>query len=180
MNPARQSGRGQPHSKTLREWCESPIGLGVRRCLTGRSSAAFVFLIALNTGCRPDMFNQPRGNPLRESKFFKDGAASRPIPPNTIARGFLNTDEAYSRGMIGTNLVTELPFPITREVLERGRDRFEIHCSVCHGRTGEGNGMIPQRGFPAPPSYHIDRLRQAPAGHFFDVITPRYGGMYPY
>ena len=136
-------------------------------------------ILIMLTGCRPDMFNQPRGNPLRESKFFKDGAASRPIPPNTVARGFLQNDEAYYRGIIGTNLVTELPFPITREMLERGRDRFEIHCSVCHGRTGEGNGMIVQRGFPAPPSYDIDRLRDAPIGHFYDVMTRGYGVMYP-
>jgi mono/diheme cytochrome c family protein len=64
--------------------------------------------------------------------------------------------------------------------LERGRERYDIFCSVCHGRTGEGNGMIVQRGFPPPPSYHIDRLREAPAGHFFHVITHGYGVMYSY
>ena len=68
----------------------------------------------------------------------------------------------------------------TREVLERGRQRYDIYCAPCHARTGEGNGMIVQRGFPAPPSYHIDRLRQAPVGHFYDVITHGYGIMYPY
>jgi mono/diheme cytochrome c family protein len=70
--------------------------------------------------------------------------------------------------------------PVTRELLQRGRERFEIYCSVCHGRTGEGNGMIVQRGFPVPPSYHIDRLRQAPVGHLFDVMTQGYGIMYSY
>ena len=106
--------------------------------------------------------------------------ASRPLVPNTVARGHLNADEAFYTGKIGTNLVETFPFPITRQVLERGRERFDIYCSPCHGRTGEGNGMIVQRGFPAPPSYHIDRLRKAPVGHFFDVITQGYGVMYSY
>ncbi len=106
--------------------------------------------------------------------------ASRPLVPNTVARGHLNTDEFFFTGKIGTNLVETFPFPISREVLERGRERFDIFCSPCHGRTGAGNGMIVQRGFPAPPSYHIDRLRKAPVGHFFDVITQGYGVMYSY
>src|ERR1051325_11408780 len=101
-----------------------------------------------------------------------------PVVPNTVARGHLNSDEAFYTGKIGTNLVETFPFPITRAVLERGRERFDIYCSPCHGCTGEGNGMIVQRGFPLPPSYHIDRLRQAPVGHFFDVITRGYGVMY--
>lgn len=130
--------------------------------------------------CRRDMFSQPKSNPLRESDFFPDGAASRPIPPNTVARGHLDEDEAFYTGMIGTNLVTEMPMPVTRAMLERGRERFDIYCAVCHGRTGEGNGMIVQRGFPAPPSYHIERLRNAPVGHFYYVITHGYGVMYSY
>ena len=106
--------------------------------------------------------------------------ASRPLVSHTVARGELQEDEAFYTGKIGTNLVTTLPVPATRELLERGRERFEIYCSVCHGRTGEGNGMIVQRGFPVPPSYHIDRLREAPVGHFFDVMTQGYGIMYSY
>lgn len=106
--------------------------------------------------------------------------ASRPLVAHTVARGHLEADEVLYTGKIGTNLVETFPFPITREVLERGHERFDIYCSPCHGRTGEGNGMVVQRGFPPPPSYHIDRLRQAPAGHFFDVITQGYGIMYSY
>jgi mono/diheme cytochrome c family protein len=124
------------------------------------------------------MFDQPRANPLRESKFFADGAASRPIPPHTVARGRLDDDDAFVAGKIGTNLVAAIPVPVTPELLERGRERFEIYCTPCHGRTGEGNGIVVQRGFPAPPSYHIDRLREAPDGHFFDVMTRGYGVMY--
>jgi cytochrome c553 len=137
-------------------------------------------MLVMLTACRRDMFHQPRSKPLGESDFFQDGAASRSIPPHTVARGFLDEDEAFYAGRIGTNLVTEFPFPITRQVLERGRERFEIYCAVCHGQTGEGNGMIVQRGFPAAPSYQIDRLREAPVGHFYDVMTRGYGVMYSY
>jgi cytochrome c553 len=140
-----------------------------------------IFLALCDTGCRRDMFQQPSEKPLERSDFFRDNRmASRPLPPHTIARGHLDDDDAFYSGKIGTNLVTTFPFPITREVLLRGQERFDIHCAPCHGRTGDGNGIIPQRGFPVPPSYHIDRLRAAPAGHFFDVITHGYGVMYSY
>jgi cytochrome c len=126
------------------------------------------------------MFQQPKSNPLSASDFFLDGAGSRPLVPGTVARGHLEENQPFYTGKRGTNLVETFPLPITRAVLDRGRERYDIYCSVCHGRTGDGNGMIPQRGFPAPPSYHIDRLRQAPVGHFFDVITQGYGVMYSY
>ena len=136
---------------------------------------AAVFLLA---GCRRDMFNQPKSNPLRESDSFSDGVASRPIPPHTIDRSVLVENEAFYTGMNGSNLVAEIPLPVTRELLDRGRERFEINCVPCHGETGDGNGMVVRRGFPSPPSYHIDRLREAPVGHFFDVMTRGYGVMY--
>jgi mono/diheme cytochrome c family protein len=127
------------------------------------------------------MFQQPYSKPLAASDFFReDGMASRPLVAHTVARGHLDADTAFYTGKIGTNLVTTFPAPITRETLERGRERFEIYCAPCHGRMGEGHGMIVQRGYPAPPSYHIDRLRQAPVGHFFDVMTQGYGVMYSY
>jgi cytochrome c553 len=144
-------------------------------------SPIFYLLTALVLlGCRREMFRQPKENPLREDTFFSDQGGSRPLPAHTVALGHLDEDTAFYNGQIGTNLVSEFPFPITREVLERGRERFEIYCATCHGRAGEGNGMIVQRGFPAPPSYHIDRLRQAPVGHFYNVITHGYGAMYSY
>jgi mono/diheme cytochrome c family protein len=127
------------------------------------------------------MFNQPYSKPLAPSDFFQDnGMASRPSPLHTVAREHLEEDTVFFTGKVGTNLVETFPFPITREVMDRGRERFNIYCSPCHGRTGEGNGMIVQRGYPPPPSYHIERLRSAPAGHFFDVITQGYGVMYSY
>ncbi|HWC58408.1 MAG TPA: cytochrome c [Verrucomicrobiae bacterium] len=140
-----------------------------------------LMLILIATGCRRDMFIQPSEKPLERSDFFRDNQmASRPLPAHTVARGQLDDDDAFYTGKIGTNLVTEFPLPITRDVLVRGQERFNIYCAPCHGLTGEGNGMIPQRGYPAPPSYHIDRLRSAPVGHFFDVITHGYGVMYSY
>lgn len=145
------------------------------------SGLALFTLLITASACRRDMFNQPSSKPLSRNDFFQDNQmASRPLVAHTVARGHLDEDEAFYTGKIGTNLVTTFPIPITRETLERGRERFEIYCSVCHGRTGEGNGMIIQRGFPVPPSYHIDRLRQAPVGHFFDVMTQGYGIMYSY
>jgi len=134
----------------------------------------------ISAGCRQEMYNQPYSRPLGQSEFFANNMASRPIVPNTVAREHLNEDDALFAGKIGTNLVETFPIPITREVLARGQQRYEIYCSPCHARTGEGNGMIVQRGFPPPPSYHIDRLREAPVGHFYDVITHGYGIMYSY
>lgn len=141
----------------------------------------FAFAICTTVGCRRDMFDQPSEKPLEKNAFFRDNQmASRPLPAHTVARGHLDEDEGFYAGKIGTNLLTTFPLPVTRELLLRGQERFNIYCAPCHGRTGEGNGMVPQRGYPPPPSYHIDRLRQAPVGHFYDVITHGYGVMYPY
>lgn len=134
----------------------------------------------LVAGCRRDMFDQPSHKPLERSEFFDDHMASRPVVPHTVARGQLEDDDAFFTGKTGTNLVDTFPLPITRDVLQRGRERYDVYCAPCHGRAGDGNGVIVQRGFPAPPSYHLDRLRQAPAGHFFDVMTRGYGIMYSY
>jgi hypothetical protein len=140
-----------------------------------------VFYLLICAGCRRDMFSQPSEKPLERNGFFRDNEmASRPLPAHTIARGQLEEDEAFYAGKIGTNLVTTFPIPVTRELLVRGQERFDIYCAPCHGRTGDGRGMIPQRGYPVPPSYHIDRLRTAPVGHFFDVITRGYGVMFSY
>ena len=137
-------------------------------------------LLCALTGCRQDMFDQPKSSPLGPSDFFQDGAAARPLPPHTVARDALDNDPAFDTGMVGTNLVTTFPFPVTRAVLERGRECYQIDCVPCHGETGDGNGIVVERGFPPPPSYNIQRLRDAPVGHFFDVMTRGYGVMYSY
>ena len=131
-------------------------------------------------GCRQDMHNQPKYRGLRASLFFADGSSARPLVEGTIARGTLQTDEAFFTGKNGTAMVTELPFPVDAAVLDRGEERFNIYCTPCHDRTGSGRGMVVQRGYRQPPSFHIDRLRNVEIGHFFDVMTNGFGAMPDY
>lgn len=129
--------------------------------------------------CRQDMHDQPKYKPLRPSSFFEDGRASRPMVAGTVARGELNENVTYSGKAAGAD-IDYFPIPIDKETIERGHERFDIYCSPCHGRIGNGLGMIVRRGLKQPPSYHIDRLRVAPVGHFYDVITNGYGAMLNY
>ena len=144
-----------------------------------RVAAAAALLVCL-TGCRLDMHVQPRYNPLAQTDFFGDGRAARPVVEGTVARGHLQLDEHRYTGKVNGQFATTFPFPITRQDLVRGRERYNIYCTPCHDAAGTGHGMIVLRGFPAPPSYHIQRLREAPVGHFFDVITRGLGNMYSY
>ena len=139
------------------------------------AAAAMLF-----SGCRLDMHVQPKYLPYEPTTFFDDGRSERPPVPGTVARGHLHLDELLYTGKENGVVSNRLPFPMTHEDLERGRQRYNIYCTPCHDYTGSGRGMIVQRGFPTPPSYHIDRLRQAPVGHFFDVITNGDGSMYSY
>ena len=135
----------------------------------------------LAAACTQQMAQQPALRPDRPSDFFPDGTSARPLPPDTVAVGHLQDDTLLFTGKDASGQDSaEFPFPITRDVLERGRQRFDIDCAPCHGYTGAGDGMIVQRGFTPPPTYHSDRLRQAPAGHFFDVITHGIGSMPAY
>jgi hypothetical protein len=131
-------------------------------------------------GCRQDMHDQPKYQPLEASDFFADGRASRPLPPGTVARGQLNDDEHLYSGKSGKKFADALPFAVSPALLARGQERFNIFCSPCHGRLGDGDGMVVRRGFRHPPSFHIDRLRQAPVGYYFDVITNGFGSMQDY
>lgn len=140
--------------------------------------AALAALALGAAGCRQEMHDQPRYTALQPSSFFGDGRSARPLPEGTVARGQLLEDTAFTTGRgPGGQFVREFPFPITLEVLERGRERYNVYCSVCHDQVGNGQGMIVRRGYRQPPSYHIERLRTAPAGHFFDVITNGFGAM---
>jgi mono/diheme cytochrome c family protein len=123
------------------------------------------------------MYDQPKYEPLEASTFFDDGQASRPLVAGTVARGHLRLDQAFYTGKVGKQFVEEFPQPVTRQTLERGRERFNIYCSVCHGQVGNGDGMVVRRGFRKPPSLHIDRLRGAPVGHLYDVIMHGFGAM---
>ncbi len=139
-----------------------------------------LLLMFLCAGCRRDMADQAREKPLAAESFFADGMASRSPPAHTVARGQLREDPHFFTGKDGDKFITLLPVPVTLDLLKRGRERYDICCSVCHDRTGSGRGIIVERGFPAPPSLHIDRLREADIGWFFEVITHGHGVMYPY
>jgi len=136
-------------------------------------------LLAL-ASCRLDMHVQPRFNPLAESDFYSDLRSARPPVEGTVARGELREDAYFYYGKVGANPGDFMPFAVTEDVLVRGRQRFNIFCAPCHSRLGDGNGMIVQRGYRRPPSYHIERLRKAPLGYFFDVMTHGFGAMPDY
>ena len=146
-----------------------------------RHSLVSAFVLAvLAAGCRQDMHDQPKFIPLRQSTFFADARSARPMVAGTVARGQLNDDELLFTGKSNGTDATEFPFPIDARVMARGQERFNIYCSPCHGRTGAGDGMVVQRGYRRPPALDIDRLRQAPVGHFFDVMTNGFGAMPDY
>jgi mono/diheme cytochrome c family protein len=132
------------------------------------------------SGCRQDMHDQPKYVPLRESTFFQDERSARPLVEGTVARGQLHDDELLYTGKVHGEDSPVFPFAVDARVMARGQERFNIYCTPCHGRTGQGDGMIVRRGYRHPPSLHQDRLRSAPAGHFFDVITNGFGAMPDY
>jgi mono/diheme cytochrome c family protein len=161
----------------------------------------FAFLTAC--GVRFDMQDQPRYKAYKKSDFFADKRASRDPVEGTVARGQLHDNKAFYTGKIDNpnpnapvatatdasgntvqasfpNDIEEFPVPVTKQLIDRGQERFNIYCIVCHGPLGNGDGMVVRRGFPKPPTYHDDRLRNAPVGHFFDVMTNGWGKMNPY
>lgn len=160
-------------------------------------------MFAAGCGVRYDMQDQPRYKAYRKSDFFRDGKAMRELPDGTVARGLLKDNKAFYTGKIDNpdpnaqaqtttdatgntlvssfpNAIDEFPVPVTKELVDRGQERYNIYCIVCHGAVGAGDGMIVKRGFSQPPTYHDDRLRNAPVGHFFDVITNGWGKMNAY
>ncbi|MEJ7624684.1 MAG: cytochrome c [Pyrinomonadaceae bacterium] len=160
-------------------------------------------LLAAGCGVRFDMQDQPRYKPYKKSEFYSDKRGSRDRPAGTVARGQLNADKAFYTGRIDNpnlnaqvetatdatgnmlvatfpNDISEFPLPVTKELIDRGQERYNIYCIVCHGPVGAGDGMVVRRGFPQPPTYHDDRLRNAPVGHFFDVMTNGWGKMNSY
>ena len=145
-----------------------------------RALIAAALVVSSASACRQDMHDQPRMKPLAKSDFFADHRSARPLVPGTVARGHLREDEALYTGKVGKDFATTFPFPVTQGVLLRGRERFSIYCTPCHGRLGSGEGMVVQRGFKRPPSFHVDRLREAPPGYFFDVMTNGFGAMADY
>jgi mono/diheme cytochrome c family protein len=207
-NSRRQFGVRRPKRVATALWIQSGVALR----LPPHSKLALVLLLLtahnlLLTGCRRDMQDQPKAIAYRESSFYKDGSGSRPLVEGTVPRGYLREDRglyqgkkataqpspgapqtpstqaaANSQGGLYPDDVDTIPMPLTKDDLDRGQERYDIYCSVCHGKTGYGDGMIARRGFnkPSPANYHQDRLRQAPAGHFFDVMTNGWGAMPAY
>ena len=189
----------------LRNSCQlSVVGMRLKRNVGVRLGGLLLSAFCLfSVGCRYDMQDQPRYKAYKESDFFADNRGSRDLPDGTVARGKLKDNKAFYTGKIdnpnlsapvqtttdatGNTLVStfpndidEFPVPVTKELVDRGQERFNIYCIVCHGPTGNGDGMIVRRGFPKPPTYHDDRLRNAPVGHFFDVMTNGWGKMNSY
>jgi Cytochrome C oxidase, cbb3-type, subunit III len=150
-------------------------------CRRRATVALLLLAILLFSGCRIDMHVQPRQNPLSRSDFFADQRSERPPVEGTVARGQLREDTYFYTGKLGNNPGDYMPFTVTKEVLERGRERYNIYCAPCHSRLGDGSGFIPSRGFARkPPSFHDQRLRKAPLGYFYDVITNGFGIMPDY
>jgi hypothetical protein len=169
-------GDGRPFGK-LRAGSR-PSG---RAKLDGLSAVAALLVITLSAACRIDMHVQPRVNPLARSDFFTDQRSARPPVEGTVARGQLHDDTYFYTGKLGSSPGDYMPFPVTKEVLERGRERYNIFCAPCHSRVGDGNGFVPSRGFARkPPSFHIQRLQKAPLGYFYDVMTNGFGTMPDY
>jgi mono/diheme cytochrome c family protein len=158
------------NERTRRRWPVRPLAVG---------------LVALVAGCRSEMYDQPRYEPYEASEFFDDGTSARPLVAGTVPRpdpseqGPWST-ELFTTGKTAGNLSETLPFPVDRAVLERGQQRFRIFCTPCHGELGDGRGMIVQRGFNPPPSFHSEEIRKKPVGHYFDVMTRGFGTMYSY
>jgi mono/diheme cytochrome c family protein len=163
----------------------------------------FTFAFSGFAACRYDMQDQPRYKAYKQSDFFSDKKAMRELPEGVVPRGYLRDNKAFYTGKkenadlsapvetttdaAGNTVVSsfpndieEFPVPVTKELVDRGQDRFNIYCIVCHGPNGNGDGMVVRRGFPKPPTYHDDRLRNAPVGHFFDVMTNGWGKMNSY
>src|SRR5258708_2221484 len=164
-----------PMNKPRNEWANLHMGI--------RKTFAFGLLavLAVTAACRLDMQDQPRFKAQARNDFFPDLRSAREPVDGTVARGQLHEDTYFYTGKIGDNPGDAFPFPVTKQILERGQQRYNIFCAPCHSRVGDGKGMIPSRGFSRmPPSYHIERLQKAPAGYFFDVITNGLGIMQGY
>ncbi len=162
----------RPASRVFLREPQCPLWLKVFAALTA---------LTLTTACRIDMHVQPRQNPLSRSDFYSDQRSARPPVEGTVARGQLHEDTYFYTGKLGNNPGDVMPFPVTKEVLTRGRERYNIFGAPCHSRIGDGNGFVPSRGFARkPPSFHIVRLQKAPVGYFYDVITEGFGIMPDY
>lgn len=142
--------------------------------------SGFMACLIMLTGCVQQMGVQPNVRPLSQSPVFPGNQSARPTVAGTVPSGYTRTNHRVEMLTAFDAQTDSLPFPVTTDFLNRGQERFNIYCSACHGETGDGNGIVVQRGFSKPPSYFEDRLRQAPLGHFYDVMTNGFGAMASY
>lgn len=146
-------------------------------------TAGAVIWIALSlllSSCGVSMYDQPKFKPYERSDFFPDNLSARQPPPGTVPRRQTPVNVALETGQVNDRPVDTIPLPVTRELLARGQDRYNVFCAICHGLAGYGDGMIVQRGFLPPPNFHTDQIRNLPNGTIFNVISNGYGAMYPY
>jgi mono/diheme cytochrome c family protein len=170
----RERKEGVRHPSVLRV-------LSVPLCASAVKRPVFVCVLAVVLGaCRQDMHDAPRYEPYEKSDFFADKRSARPLVAGTVARGHLKEPTPETTGKVGSGFVATLPVPVTMDLMRRGRQRYDIFCSPCHGLTGAGDGMVVQRGFRPPTSLHDPRLRAQPDGYLFDVITNGFGAMPDY
>jgi mono/diheme cytochrome c family protein len=180
LNLAKEAKFRMGHPVGLYLGLGCPTLRGFRR--VGLYGIAITGILGILSGCRQDMHDQPRMKTYAMSDFYADLRSERPPVEGTVARGQLHEDAYFYTGKTGDNPGDYMPsqVPVTAENLARGRERFNIYCAPCHSRLGDGNGMVPQRGYKHPPTYHQDRLRKAPLGYFFDVMTNGFGAMPDY
>ena len=145
-----------------------------------KNSVSLLAVVVMIAACRQQMAEQPRYDPLEPSSFFADGQSARPPVQGTVARGQLREDEVFFTGGTGTTVASEFPMPVTMDLLRRGQERYNIYCTPCHDQTGSGNGMIVQRGYARPQSYHTDNVRRQPPGYYVRVMTQGFGAMPSY
>jgi mono/diheme cytochrome c family protein len=153
---------------------------GPRRSYIAPFAALAALVVAAAVGCHSDMYDQPKLEPLEPSSFFDDGRSARPLEPGVVSREEPTTEGPLETGRDANGPLTTLPLPLTQALVERGRERFTIYCAPCHGRIGDGDGMIVLRGFRRPPSFHTDKVRGLPVGQLYNVITQGFGTMPPY
>lgn len=143
-----------------------------------------VCMVLMATGCHQSMYDQDKfkkpNMQTEATHLFENGQISRPRVPGTVSQSQVLADEHFYTGQIDGEYVTEFPYPITIQILRRGQDRFDIFCAPCHGRVGNGMGMVQRHGLTPPANYHDKRLREASVGYIFDVITNGFRNMYPY
>lgn len=151
--------------------------IGNAKTIVGCAALASVALLA---GCRQDMHNEPKFYPQRGTTFYADGRSARPQVENTVARNQLHADTYFYTGLVNGKEGDGLPMPVSAELLQRGQEKYNVFCTPCHSRVGNGAGMIVQRGYRPAGNFHTDRLRNAPLGHFYSVIANGYGAMPEY